>query len=136
LEAGTPDIAAVYGLGAAIDYLDSLGADFMTAHDRRLSALMRQHAAQRDGLTFIGGDGHADCSAILSLSIAGSSMSAVATALSDSHGIMCRSGHMCCQPFVADRFGGEVLRASAYVYTSEDDITRFFDALDEVRKYL
>jgi cysteine desulfurase/selenocysteine lyase len=63
-------------------------------------------------------------------------MAAIATALSDSHGIICRSGHLCCQPFVHARFGGEVLRASAYVYTSEDDVTRFFDALDEVRTYL
>jgi cysteine desulfurase/selenocysteine lyase len=136
LEAGTPDIAAVYGLGAAIDYLDSLGFDFMTAHDRRLSAFMREQAARRDGLTFVSGDSRSDTSAIVSLSIAGSSMAAIATALSDSHGIMCRSGHLCCQPFVHARFGGEVLRASAYVYTSEDDITRFFDALDEVRTYL
>ena len=49
---------------------------------------------------------------------------------------MCRSGHMCCQPFVHSRFGGEVLRASAYVYTTEDDVKRFFDALDEVRACL
>lgn len=136
LEAGTPDIAAVYGLGAAIAYLESLGWDFLAAHDRGLSAMMRTEAARRDGLTFVAGDAKADSSAILSLSIAGSSMSAVATALSDSHSIMCRSGHLCCQPFVDACFGGEVLRASAYVYTSEDDITRFFEALDEVRTYL
>ncbi len=136
LEAGTPDIAAVYGLGAAIDYLDSIGADFVTAHDRALSTLMRAEAARRDGLAFVAGDPGADCSAILSLSIAGSSMSEIARALSDSYGIMCRSGHMCCQPFVNARFGGEVLRASAYVYTTEDDIKRLFEALDEVRAYL
>jgi cysteine desulfurase/selenocysteine lyase len=97
---------------------------------------MRGQAARRDGLTFVSGDAGSDTSAIVSLSIAGSSMAAIATALSDSHGIMCRSGHLCCQPFVHARFGGEVLRASAYVYTSEDDVTRFFDALDEVRTYL
>jgi cysteine desulfurase/selenocysteine lyase len=136
LEAGTPDIAAVYGLGAALEYLDALGADFITAHDRRLAALMRSEAARRDGLTFVAGDGQADCSAILSLSIAGSSMAAIATALSDAHAIMCRSGHLCCQPYVHARFGGEVLRASAYVYTEEDDIRHFFEALDEVRRYL
>jgi cysteine desulfurase/selenocysteine lyase len=136
LEAGTPDIAAVYGLNAAIDYLESVGADFITEHDRRLTAVMRAEAARRDGLTYVTGDAKADGSAILSLSIAGSSMSAIATALSDSHSIMCRSGHMCCQPFVAARYGGEVMRASAYVYTSDDDIKRFFEALDQVRAYL
>ena len=136
LEAGTPDIAAVYGLGAAVDYLDSLGAEFVTAHDRRLAAMMRREASRRDGLVFVSGDPTADVSAILSLTLPGSSMSEVARALSDSFGIMCRSGHMCCQPFVDARFGGEVLRASAYVYTTDDDITRFFEALDEVRTYL
>lgn len=136
LEAGTPDVSAVYGFAAAIEYRDTLGSDFITAHDRRLASLMHDEAAKRDGLTFMAGDGAPDRSAILSLTIAGSSMSAVATALSDSHGIMCRSGHLCCQPFVHSRFGGEVLRASAYVYTTEEDVLRFFDALDEVRRHL
>jgi cysteine desulfurase/selenocysteine lyase len=136
LEAGTPDIAGVYGLGAAVSYLEGLGWDLITAHDRSLSALMRAEAAKRDGLTFVPGGEATDSSAILSLSIAGSSMSAIATALSDAHGIMCRSGHLCCQPFVHAVFGGEVLRASAYVYTSEEDIRLFFDALDETRAYL
>ena len=136
LEAGTPDIAAVYGFGAAIDYLEALGWDFITAHDRRLATLLYAEAARRDGLTLVSGDGAADRSAILGLSIAGSSMSAIATALSDSHSIMCRSGHMCCQPFVHACFGGEVMRASAYVYTSEEEVMQFFDALDEVRAYL
>lgn len=136
LEAGTPDIAAVYGLGAAISYLEAVGHDFITAHDRALAALMRSEAARRDGLRFIAGDGEADSSAILSLAIPGSSMPAVATAISDSHGVMCRSGHLCCQPFVQAMFGGAVLRASAYIYTTEEDVMRFFDALDEARAYL
>jgi cysteine desulfurase/selenocysteine lyase len=136
LEAGTPDIAGVYGLGAAIDYLSEVGPDAVTEHDRQLARLMLSEARKRDGLTFVAGDESTDRSAILSFSIAGSSMAAVATALSDSHAIMCRSGHMCCHPFVHAAFGGEVLRASAYLYTTEADIATFFDAIDEVRRYL
>ena len=56
----------------------------------------------------------------------------IAKILSDSYGVMCRTGHMRAQPFV-DRFtDDEVLRVSGYVYNDHDDISLLFSALDAV----
>jgi hypothetical protein len=55
----------------------------------------------------------------------------VARRLSDAHGMMCRTGHFCAQPLVDAHSAGRVLRASAYVYNTLDELNAFFAALDE-----
>ncbi len=52
--------------------------------------------------------------------------------LSDSFGIMCRSGHMCSQPLVDSYHASQAIRVSGYIYNSRDDITEFFNALDSL----
>ncbi|MER7859290.1 aminotransferase class V-fold PLP-dependent enzyme [Amycolatopsis japonica] len=56
--------------------------------------------------------------------------------LSDSYGVMCRSGHLCAQPLVDHRTTDEVLRISVYVYNSEDEIGRVFEAMAEIHEAL
>lgn len=131
-EAGTPHIAGVYGLGAAIDYLYRLGLDTVAEHDRALGRALVEQASTRPYARILGPT-EGDRGAILSLAIDGlHSMKPVAQILSDSYGIMCRSGHMCAQPFV-DRFtDDEILRASGYIYNDLDDVHAFFTALDEI----
>jgi hypothetical protein len=64
---------------------------------------------------------------------AGVDVDEVARLLSDSYGVMCRSGKLCAQPFVDGSGDGRpVLRISGYVYTSAEDIHTAFKALDEV----
>jgi cysteine desulfurase / selenocysteine lyase len=135
-EAGTPHIAGAYGLHAAIDYLDALGMTAVADHDRDLADLLYTEATKRDYLTVL----HptpTDRSAILSATVHGiDDLPELARALSDSHGVMCRSGHLCAQPLVNDIAGTAVLRLSAYLYNTPDDIHRAFDALDELHPYL
>jgi cysteine desulfurase/selenocysteine lyase len=133
LEAGTPHIDGAYGLGAAVDYLRRLGADALEAHDRRLGAAMLERAARRPYLSVVGGTDAGDRAAIVSVAIRSEKKLAdVARSLSDSYGVMCRSGHQCAQPLV-DRYApGEVLRFSGYVYNDEADVDFAFDALDRV----
>jgi cysteine desulfurase / selenocysteine lyase len=135
-EAGTPHIAGAYGLRAAVDYLDDLGLAEVAEHDRWLAELMYTEAAKRDYLTVLD-PAPADRSAVLSAAVRGiDDLTELARALSDSYGVMCRSGHLCAQPFVDDLAGTAVLRLSAYVYNTPDDIHRAFDALDELHPFL
>lgn len=134
LEAGTPNIGGVYGLGAAIAYLEEIGAAALAAHDRALARRQAAEALVRPYLRVLGpASPSADRSATISLAIRGvRNLREVARILSDSYGIMCRSGHMCAQPLV-DRFtDNEVLRISAYLYNDEDQVVRAFAALDEI----
>ena len=133
LESGTPSIEGVYGLLAAIEYLEDLGFDAVSAHDSYLAARMVALAADRPYLKVLGSTTGADRAAVLSLEIPGlDNLSEIARSLSDSYGIMCRSGHLCAQALVDSMSSGEVLRASAYLYNTAGEIDRLFLALDEL----
>jgi cysteine desulfurase/selenocysteine lyase len=66
----------------------------------------------------------------------GASAGEVARLLSDSYGIMCRSGYMCAQPLVQYLAEGEVLRVSAYLYNDVAEIAFLFSALDELARWI
>jgi cysteine desulfurase / selenocysteine lyase len=130
-EAGTPHIAGAYGLHAAIGYLQRLGLNRVAEHDRLMGELLVQQAQQRDYLSVLGASSD-DRGGILSVAVRGcADLTELARILSDSYGVMCRTGHHCAQPFVSQFGHGQVLRMSAYVYTSSDDIGAAFQALDE-----
>jgi cysteine desulfurase / selenocysteine lyase len=137
-EPGTPNIGGVYGLGAALEYLTMLGMANVEAHDALMAKTLDSEAAGRDGVRLLGADVPVtERSGIASLSIDGCpDLGDLAAILSDSHGVMCRSGHMCAQPVVDHLAAGPVLRLSAYVYNDERDITHAFDAIDEIRQRL
>jgi cysteine desulfurase / selenocysteine lyase len=136
-EAGTPDIAGVIGLDAAIRYLDRLGLEVINAHDRTLAAALNEGARLRPYLEVLGPVSDIDKTAILSLRLRGvTSLDDVARILSDAHGIMCRTGHHCAQPLVDTFTTGGVLRVSAYVYNTAEEISTFFSALDDIRAAL
>lgn len=133
LEAGTPHIAGAYGIDAAIDYLNEIGFDRLEQHDRAMGKLMLDMASQREYLEVVNPDLKADRGAVLSFHVPSSpNLDDVARILSDSYGIMCRNGHLCAQPYVDQQASGQVLRISAYVYNTEKDIEKFFNALDEI----
>ena len=135
LEAGTPDVAAAYGFSAAVQYLRRIGMQRVRRHDEDIAALMATEARRR-GLSFLGDHGDsARRSATLSLfwpEMNGTRMDVLARALSDSYGVMCRSGYLCSQPLVARHAKGPVLRLSGYVYTGADDVACAFAALDDL----
>lgn len=133
-EAGTPHIAGVYGLAAAIKYLEKIGFDRLEAHDLGLSELMFSEAEKRDYLEVAAPGKHTDRCAILSFKMKGTDdMGNIARMLSDSFGIMCRSGHMCAQPYVDYSFNGDILRASCYLYNNRQDVINLFRALDQLQ---
>lgn len=136
-EAGTPAIEGALGFARAIEFLDELGPDFLESHDRLLAESFLRQARQRPRLEILGSMEPQERAAILTFRIEGcGNLSEVARIMSDSHGVMCRSGHLCSQPFVNAFGGGEVLRASAYLYNSLEEIDYFFQSLDQVMAFV
>ncbi|NQZ20718.1 MAG: aminotransferase class V-fold PLP-dependent enzyme [Colwellia sp.] len=137
LEAGTPHIAGVLGLGASIDYLNSIGLDNVEAHDKHLGSKMLKLAQERDYLKVIHPDPTAERSAVLSFWVpTAPKLDDTARVLSDTYGIMCRNGHLCAQPYIDQIAGAHVMRISAYLYNNESEIERFFSALDEINSFM
>jgi cysteine desulfurase/selenocysteine lyase len=118
-EAGTPNIAGVVGLGAAIDYLQDLGIERVAAHEE---ALLAQATAKISGLPGVRIVGTAPVkAAVLSFTIEGIHPHDIGTVL-DQEGVAVRTGHHCAQP-VMDFFGvPATARASFGLYNSPEEV--------------
>ncbi|NDU85095.1 MAG: cysteine desulfurase [Ferrovum sp.] len=130
-EAGTPHIAGVIGLGAAVDFVQSVGLDQIAAHEDRLLQEATALAEQFHGLRIIGtAPGKAS---ILSFVVAGVHPHDIGTIL-DSEGVAIRTGHHCAMP-VMDRFClPATARASFALYNTLDEVDALFRALYRVEK--
>ncbi|MFO1352471.1 MAG: cysteine desulfurase [Gammaproteobacteria bacterium] len=100
-EAGTPNIADVIGLGAALDWVQGVGLDAIAAHEQDLLEYASARCRQIPGITIIGAAPHK--AAVLSFTLDGVHPHDVGTLL-DQEGVAVRTGHHCAQP-VMDRFG-------------------------------
>lgn len=130
-EAGTPNIAGGIGLGAAIDYVQSVGLDAIAAHEAELLAYATGQAREFPGLTLIGTA--ADKGAILSFTLAGIHPHDVGTIL-DAQGVAVRTGHHCAMP-VMDHFGvPATVRASFALYNTRHEVDTLFRALAKARE--
>lgn len=129
LEAGTPDIAAVIGLGAAIEYLDDLGMDAIAGREADLRARLDAELAALPGLRLLLPTG--ERAPLLSLCEQVPAMGAeyLARVLGDSFGIMTRAGHHCAHPLHAALGLPATLRVSLAFYNSEDELGRLGAAL-------
>jgi cysteine desulfurase / selenocysteine lyase len=118
-EAGTPAIEAAVGLGAAIDYVRSLGLDNIAAHEHQLLAYATRTLNQIPGLRIVG-TARAK-SSVLSFVLEQLHAHDVGTLL-DLDGIAVRTGHHCAMPLM-ERFGiAATTRASLALYNTEDEI--------------
>jgi cysteine desulfurase/selenocysteine lyase len=135
-EAGTPHIAGVYGLVAAIKYLEKIGFDRLKSHDSDVGKLLLAEGKKRDYLEVIApGNASSERCATISIKMKRhDNLGDIARMLSDSYGIMCRTGHMCAQPLVDYLADGEILRASCYLYNTKQDVLDLFKALDEIQR--
>jgi cysteine desulfurase / selenocysteine lyase len=136
-EAGTPAIEAACGFAAAVDYLEAHGFDAIQAHEAELTEHFLHELRARPRFRLLGPDRVERRAPIFSLYVDGlDDLSDVSRALSDSYGVMCRNGHLCAQPLVDAYAGGEVIRISAYLYNTKQELSFALDALDGlVRAY-
>lgn len=118
-EAGTPDIAGVIGLGAAIEYLQGIDMDAVREYEHQLLIYATEQLSQIDGIRFIGTA--AEKASVVSFLIDGLHPYDVGAIL-DKLGIAVRTGHHCAQPLM-DRFGiPGTVRASMAFYNTFDEI--------------
>jgi len=128
-EAGTPSIAGAIGLGAAIDYVKSIGLQEISAYENQLLKYATEKILTVQGVRIVGNARMK--SAILSFVIDGIHPHDIGTIL-DREGIAIRAGHHCAMPAM-QRFGvAATARASFAFYNTKDEVDVFIDALGKV----
>ena len=132
-EAGTPAIAEAVGLGAAIDYLESLGMERIAAAEHDLLVYANERLATIPGLRFVGTA--LEKAAVVSFTLGKVHPHDLGTIL-DSEGVAIRTGHHCAMP-VMDFYGlPATARASFAFYNTRAEIDRLVDALHTAREML
>jgi cysteine desulfurase/selenocysteine lyase len=132
-EGGTPNISGVHGLGAAIDYLWTVGMDNIRRHEIELNAYAAQRLAQVEGLTVFGPTDPTQRAGVLSFDLKGIHPHDLATLLGR-EGVCVRAGHHCCQPLMRHWRRQGTTRASFYHYTTGADVDALAVALGKAAK--
>jgi len=127
-EAGTPPIAEAAALGAAVDYLQTLGMERVRAHERALTAYMLERLAEVSGLRVVGPPAAERRGGLASFTIEGIHPHDVAE-LTGREGVCIRAGHHCAQPLMRCLGVGATARASVGVYNDPSDVDALIDAL-------
>lgn len=132
-EAGTPDIAGVIALGAAVDYLQGIDRDAAEAHERDLLEYAEARVRELPGITLVGTA--AQRAGVLSFLIDGTHPHDVGMLL-DQQGVAVRTGNHCAQP-IMDQLGiPGTIRASFCFYNTRADIDRLVEALVKAKQFL
>ena len=132
-EAGTPNIAGVIGLGAAVDYLEAIGMENIHQREQALLAYATHALKQIEGLRIFGEAG--EKAAVISFQVEGAHSHDLATLL-DLEGIAVRSGQHCAHPLMQFFGVAATCRASFAFYNTEQEIDAFVAAIHKVRKLL
>ena len=132
-EAGTPNIAGFAGVGAAIDYYDSIGFDAIHSWEQQLLSYATERLRDIPGLRLFGEAKEKE--PVISFLIEGAQATALATLL-DRQGVAVRSGHHCAHPLMQFFKVPATLRASLAFYNTREEVDAFITALLKVRKLL
>ena len=132
-EAGTPSVGDVLGLGAAIDFMLSVGVETIGRHEMDLHDYAVERMRDIEGMRFIGTAPHK--AAVISFLIGDAHPYDVGTLL-DKLGVAVRTGHHCTQP-IMDHYGiPGTVRASFAVYNTRADVDAFINALNRIAPML
>ena len=132
-EAGTPDIAGVIGLGAAVDYLQSMDRAGAAVHEAALLSYAEERAKATPGIRIVGTAQQK--TSVMSFLLEGAHPNDVGLLL-DQQGVAVRTGNHCAQP-IMEQFGiSGTVRASFSFYNTRADVDRLFEALDKARQFL
>lgn len=133
-EAGTPNIAGAIGLGAAIDYLQSLDFELIQKHEQELTSYALEKLKNVLGLTIYGPQKGNGRIGVISFNLKNIHPHDLATAL-DLNGIEVRAGHHCAQPLMASLDTESTVRASLSIYNTKDDIDKLVSSLHEAKEF-
>jgi len=134
-EAGTPPIEATAGLSAALDYLIENKFENYFDEEIKLRESLINELKNLGNIDIYGVSDDIHASSIVSFNVQGKNYNDIATFL-DQYGVMIRSGHHCCQPFMKKLKIPGTCRVSFGIYNSQEDISLFIDALNKTNKLL
>jgi cysteine desulfurase / selenocysteine lyase len=129
-EAGTMNIAQVVGMGAAIEYIESIGLDSIHEHEMKLAAYAMEGLAG-SGATMYGPPA-SDRGGVVSFTFDEVHPHDIATIV-DQEGVCIRAGHHCAQPLMRRLGVASTARASFYIYNTTDDVDVLIGALDKAK---
>jgi cysteine desulfurase/selenocysteine lyase len=132
-EAGTPNIADVVGLGAAIDYLSNIGMDVIRQHEIDLTSYALDKLSQVKGLRIYGTKDISKRGGVISFNFADVHPHDVAQII-DEEGIAIRSGHHCAQVLMERLNVAATSRASFYIYNTKEEIDALINSLNKVAR--
>ena len=132
-EAGTPNIAGVIGLGAAIDYLAGIGMDNVREHEVELTRYALDEISKVRGITIYGTRDVSRRGAVISFNFSDVHPHDVAQII-DGEGIAIRSGHHCAQVLMEKLDVAATNRASFYIYNTKKDVDALVKSLEKVAR--
>ena len=130
-EAGTPAIIETIGLGAAIDYVETIGFDAISAHERDLTEHALSILSAIEGLKILGTA--QDRGGVISFTMIGAHAHDIATLL-DRQGIAVRAGHHCAEPLMGRLGVTSTARASFALYTTREEIDALAAGLQRIKQ--
>ncbi|MGB2766535.1 MAG: SufS family cysteine desulfurase [Propionicimonas sp.] len=138
-EAGTPPIAQAVGLGAAIEYLEGVGMEWVAAHETEITAYALAGMASLPGVRVLGPTEAVDRGGAVSFTLSTTDGLEIhphdVMQLLDARGIAVRGGHHCARPLHARLGITASSRASSYLYTTTGEIDALIDGLAYVQDF-
>lgn len=132
-EAGTPNIADAIALGAAVDYLETLGMKDIFEHEKRLTEYALSQLSRISNLSIYGPKTTENKTGVISFSIKGIHPHDIAQIL-DKEGIAVRSGFHCAMPLHLKLKIPATCRASFYIYNTKEDIDKLVEGIEKAKK--
>ena len=131
-EAGTPGIVSVIGLGAAVDYINEIGFDFINAHENSLIDYMNSQLSEIEWIKLQGPC--QDKGSIFSFTLRNEIHPHDISSILDRKGIAIRTGTHCAQPLMDFLGINASCRASLAMYNTTEEIDKFVEALESCKK--
>lgn len=130
-EAGTPSICEAIGLGAAVEYLESVGMESIWKHEQELISYALEGLGEIDGITVYGPEAHKR-GGVASFTLEGVHPHDIAQVL-DRDGVAVRAGHHCAMPLHTKLNVVATARASFYLYNTQDEVDVLVEGIGRVR---
>lgn len=131
-EAGTPNVAGAVGLAAAIDYLTKQGMESVHAHEMHITRYALEALGDIPEVTIYGP--RQPRGGLVTFNLGDIHPHDVATVL-DQEGVAVRAGHHCCQPLMKWLDVPATVRASFYIYTTQEEIDKLVCALKKTKEF-
>jgi len=134
-EAGTPNVSGAIGLGAAVDYLRTIGMENVHEHEKEITSYALSEMEKVKGLLTYGPLDVNQRVGVASFNLGDIHAHDLASIM-DEEGVAIRSGHHCAQPLMEFLDIPAASRASFYIYNTKEEVDVFISALEKARKLI